>query len=97
MRRTNLRVVERTSYYRFKDEDDVDPDLAYICEHILKSGLSPAEIVDDIERLSDGRVTMNYMTLWKWLEGKVRRPRNHSIVWVGRALGMEREWVERKP
>jgi len=93
MRRPNLRVVERTSYYRFQDE--VDPDLAYICEHILKSGLSPAEIVDDIERLSDGQVRMNYLTLWRWLEGKVKHPRNHSIVWVGRALGMEREWVER--
>lgn len=93
MKRTNLRLVERTRYYRFKE---ADPDLVFICDHIVRSGLSPSEIVDDIERISNGRVKMNYLTIFKWLEGKVKRPHNHSIDWVGRALGLERRWHARR-
>lgn len=91
-RPTNLRLVEKTRYYRFTDE--VDPDLAFICERILRSGASPSEIVDDIELLSDGRVRISYLTIFKWLEGRVKHPHNHSLVWVGRALGLHREWFE---
>lgn len=90
----HLRVVERTSFYRFKD--DVDPDLRFICDHIIRGGLSPSEIVDTIEELSNGRVRMSYLTIFKWLEGRVKRPHNHSLIWVGRALGLEREWVRTK-
>ena len=77
-RPNNLRLVEKTHYYRFTDE--VDPDLAFICERILRSGASPSEIVDDIELLSDGHVRISYLTIFKWLEGRVKRPHNHSLV-----------------
>jgi|SRR5215471_500716 len=87
----NLRVVsERTTYYRFTDQ--VDPDLAFICEHIIASGLSPSQIEDDIESLSNGRARVSYKTIFKWLEGTTKRPHNHSLIWVGRALGLERHW-----
>jgi len=96
MRRTNnLRVVEHTEFYRFKDEDEVDPDLRYICDHIIASGLSPSEIVDDIEQMTDGRVRINFMTIFKWLEGKTKRPQNRNLTWVGRALGLERRWMRK--
>jgi hypothetical protein len=87
----NLRVVERTQYYRYV-EDEVDPDLAYICDLIIRQGLSPSEIVDDVERISDGAVRISYTTVFRWLEGKTRRPQNRSLTWVGRALGVERQW-----
>lgn len=89
MKPTNLRLVERTQYYRFRE---IDPDLAFICHHIIQSGLSPSEISDDIERLSNGQVRVSYLTIFKWLEGKVKRPHNHSLTWVGRAIGLERDW-----
>lgn len=95
MARTNLRLVEKTQYYRHRDEHEIDPDLAYICDHIVRSGSSPAEIADTIEAMTDGAVRISYMTIWKWLEGRTRRPHNHSLVWVGKALGLEREWVRK--
>lgn len=96
MRRpTNLRLVEKTKYYRHKDEHQVDPDLVFICDLIVKSGASPSEIVDNIEEMTNGAVRISYLTIFKWLEGKVKRPHNHSLVWVGRALGLEREWIRK--
>lgn len=86
----HLRLVEKTQYYRFTD--NVDPDLAFICNHILDNGLSPSEIVDIVEEVSNGRVRIHYMTIFNWLEGKTKRPHNHTLTWVGRALGLERTW-----
>jgi IS30 family transposase len=93
VRANNLRVVERTSYYRWI-EGEADPDLRYICDLIIREGLSPSEIVDEVERISDGSVRISYMTIFNWLEGKTKRPQNRSLTWVGRALGLERRWVE---
>lgn len=89
----NLKLLEKTQYYRHTDE--VDPDLEYICNLIIEVGASPSEIVDDIEQMTGGRVRIHFTTIFKWLEGRVKRPHNHSLVWVGRALGVEREWVRK--
>jgi IS30 family transposase len=84
----NLEMAKRARYYQ---HNDADPDLTAICDLVLQSGLTSYQIVAHVRELHG---TVGHSTIDRWLEGKVRRPQNLTISWVGFALGYERKWTQ---
>jgi hypothetical protein len=76
-------------WYRW---EDADPDLEFLCSIIEKSPLSLVDIEHRIYDFTAGTFTVSNHTMRNWLKGRVRRPRNSSLVWVSFALGWERKW-----
>lgn len=74
---------DRVSFYRFKS--GIDADLEFICETIVKSGLSAVEIK---ARVSKAGGSISTSTISHWLDGTTRRRRtipslgspSHSIM-----------------
>src|ERR1700757_1433278 len=86
--RTNTRHA-KTSYYRFTDPD---PDMQWVCERIIESGMSIGEIVSAVYERSNHGVTIAGSTIDKWLKGKTRRPQNFTLTWVALGLGYRKAW-----
>lgn len=85
----NLRFIDRDRGYRFQDRD---PAMEELCDLIDKSGLTAHQITQEVSKASHGLYHVGWGTINNWLNGKTRRPSNHTLTWVGYALGYERKW-----
>lgn len=90
-RPNNLQHIHRDRGYRHTDRD---PDMEWVCNAITRSGLDIGELIERVLDASGGSVTISYGCIERWLSGKTRRPQNHTLTWVARALGYERHWEQ---
>lgn len=86
-RPNRLDHVTRDRGYRFGDRD---PDLEWIVNEITRSGLSISDLIERVLDVSSDSVWIGHSTIARWLDGTTRRPQNHTLTWVARALGYER-------
>lgn len=84
-----LRFIERDRGYRFQDRD---PAMEELCALIHQSEMSVYDICKGVGRATGGAYSVAHGTITNWLNGKTRRPSNHTLTWVGYALGYERKW-----
>ena len=87
-KRPNLSLVNDTGY-RFRERD---PELDMICQAIRASGMTIPDIIEAVLDVSNSSVWISYGCIAKWLDGTTRRPQNHTLTWVARALGYHRSW-----
>lgn len=80
---------DHVSFYRFKS--GIDADLEFICEAIVKSGLSATEIKAQVSK-AGGHISTS--TISHWLDGTTRRPQNYTLSWVAFALDYEKKWIK---
>lgn len=64
-----------------------------LCNVISKSGVPVYEICDRVFQATGHAYRPAPNTIYKWLNGQTRRPSNHSLNWVGWALGYSRRWA----
>lgn len=89
----NINHLQRDRGYRWKNRD---PDMEWLCNEITKSGKSIGDIIDDVLDASNNQVAISYSCIANWMNGKTRRPQNHTLTWVSYALGFERKWTKLK-
>lgn len=87
-----LTRIDQHRGYRFKDRD---PDMEWICEKIDKLGLSVGDVIEAVLDVTNNQTSISYSCIACWLNGKTRRPSNRYLTLVGKAIGFDREWVER--
>lgn len=86
-----LEFLHRDRGYRFADRD---PQLEELCRLIYASEMSVNQIVEAVAKATRGAYRVSPSTIGNWLAGKVKRPQNFTLTWVGFALGYERKWVK---
>jgi IS30 family transposase len=84
-----LSTALRDHSYRWQERD---PDLEWICRQITRSNLSNQEISQKVSAATGGVYAVSTNTIYQWLNGKTRRPQNHTLTWVAFALGYEKQW-----
>ena len=85
-----LQYLHRDRGYRFAERD---PAMIELCNIIHQSEMSVPDIQAAVYKATGGAFTIGNNTIYHWLNGKTKRPSNHTLTWVGYALGYTREWT----
>lgn len=71
---------------------DTDPELEVVVGKILDSGMSIEQIARECEKIGH---PISTSTITNWIYGGTKRPQNFTMTHVMRALGYEKQWIER--